>query len=83
MNALTRVLALSLGALSFGLPAAAQTADAGAAPAPTAASATVVDSKTAESCVERVPSGKDRPHFTEKIAQRALSGHALTLEVVV
>ena len=43
----------------------------------------MVDSKNAESCVERIPSGKDRPHFTEKIARRALSGHALTLEVVV
>jgi len=89
MNALTRVLALSLGALSFGLSAAAQTADAGAPtassapPAPSTPNGSVVDSKHAESCVERIPSGKDRPHFTEKIAQRALSGHALTLEVVV
>jgi len=72
--------------------AAAQPVDAGApAPASTpvassssAASApSVVDSKSAESCVERLPSGKERPHFTEKIARRALSGHALTLEVVV
>ncbi|HET7544626.1 MAG TPA: hypothetical protein VFK05_32375 [Polyangiaceae bacterium] len=71
---------------------------ASAPPAPTAASAAappstssatsappaaVVDSKNAESCVERIPSGKDRPHFSERIAQRALSGHALTLEVTV
>jgi len=96
MNAWTRPFALSLCALACGLPftlsAFAQSADAGAPAAnPTpVASATpappppsVVDSKTAESCVERIPSGKDRPHFTEKIAHRALSGHALTLEVVV
>ena len=58
---------------------------ASSAPSPSSASSasSVVDSKNAESCVERIPSGKDRPHFTEKIARRALSGHALTLEVVV
>jgi hypothetical protein len=97
MNAAARVLALSLslGALSFSSSGLAQAADAGAADtgAPPAASAassasttssgSVVDSKNGESCVERIPTGKDRPHFTEKIARRALSGHALTLEVVV
>ena len=56
--------------------------DAGAAATPASASS-VVDSKNDESCVERIPSGKDRPKFTEKIATRAISGHALTLEVVV
>lgn len=61
------------------LPAAADP-DAGA-PAPS--SSAVVDSRTAESCVERLPSGKGRPKFSEKIATRAVSGHALTLEVVV
>jgi len=93
MSPLARVLALSFSPLLLALPAHAQTPDAGAAPAPSAALApsaapassapSVVDSKTAESCVERIPSGKDRPHFTEKIARRALSGHALTLEVTV
>jgi hypothetical protein len=87
MRALARALALSssLGVLSLGSLGSAQSADAGAPPASSAGAppASVVDSKTAESCVERIPSGKDRPHFTEKIARRALSGHALTLEVVV
>jgi hypothetical protein len=84
MNAQKRVFALSLGALSFSSLGFAQTVDAGAPSASSASSApSVVDSKNAESCVERIPSGKDRPHFTEKIARRALSGHALTLEVVV
>jgi len=87
MSPLARVLALSFSPLLVALPAHAQTPDAGAAPAPSAAPASsapsVVDSKNAESCVERIPSGKDRPHFTEKIARRALSGHALTLEVTV
>jgi hypothetical protein len=86
-----RALALSLSALSFGLPALAQLADDAGAPsassalpaASAASAASVVDSKNAESCVERIPSGKDRPHFTEKITRRALSGHALTLEVTV
>ncbi|MEI9952614.1 MAG: hypothetical protein WDO74_27445 [Pseudomonadota bacterium] len=82
-------LSLSLSALAFSSLGFAQTADAGAplassAPPASASSApNLVDSKNAESCVERIPSGKDRPHFTEKIAHRALSGHALTLEVVV
>src|SRR3954468_9675142 len=92
MNAFNRVWALSLGVLSFGSSALAQPAAASApvgASAPPASSSapasptSVVDSKNAESCVERIPTGKDRPHFTEKIARRALSGHALTLEVVV
>lgn len=92
MNTLTRAIALSFCTLSFARFAIAQTADAGApagsstpvTPSPSAAGApSVVDSKNAESCVERIPSGKDRPHFTEKVARRALSGHALTLEVVV
>ncbi|HYQ04217.1 MAG TPA: hypothetical protein VER96_36345 [Polyangiaceae bacterium] len=95
MNARTRAIALSLCALSFASSTVAQSPDAGApaasgaSAAPTAAGSSsasapaVVDSKNAESCVERIPSGKDRPHFTEKVARRALSGHALTLEVVV
>jgi hypothetical protein len=92
MNAVLRAAALSLCALSFASFASAQNADAGApapsgAPPPASSSTpsppSVVDSKNGESCVERIPSGKDRPHFTEKIARRALSGHALTLEVVV
>lgn len=87
MKVLTRAFALSFGAFSFAQVAVAQTADAGAPAASSSAAApsppSVVDSKNAESCVERIPSGKDRPHFTEKIARRSLSGHALTLEVVV
>jgi len=83
MNRPTRFRALSLAALSLCGTASAQTADAGPAPVSSAGAPNLVDSKNAESCVERIPSGKDRPHFTEKIAHRALSGHALTLEVVV
>jgi hypothetical protein len=90
MNARTGTIALALCTLSFASLAIAQTAGAPAPSGtpPTASSSApstpnVVDSKNAESCVERIPSGKDRPRFTEKIARRALSGHALTLEVVV
>ncbi len=73
MTTLVRVLALSLSfsALSFSSFSFAQTADAGAplaSSAPPASSASsapnVVDSNNAESFVERVPSGNDRPHFT-------------------
>jgi len=92
MNTLPRATVVALCTLSFGRFAVAQTVDAGSpasssTPAASSSSAvstpSVVDSKNAESCVERIPSGKDRPHFTEKIVRRALSGHALTLEVVV
>jgi hypothetical protein len=62
-------------------PAAAQAAPPAATPSSSAG--TVVDSRTQESCVERIPAGKDRPQFSEKIATHALSGHALTLEIVV
>ncbi len=62
--------------------------DAGAPPAagsaaPASSAGNVLDSRNEESCVERIPSGKDRPQFKEKIATRATSGHALTLEVTV
>jgi len=87
MSALSRSPALALGVLLLtqSLFAALPGPDAGApSPAPAAAgSASVVDSRSGESCVERIPSGKERPQFTEKIAARAISGHALTLEVVV
>ena len=83
MNVLARFFALSLGVFTLSAPSFAQTVDAGAPPASSAPPPSVVDSKNGESCVERIPSGKERPHFTEKIAHRAISGHALTLEVVV
>ena len=90
MNAGARLSAFAFGALLLSTKSYAQPVDAGvppassaAAPVSSTAAPSVVDSKRAESCVERIPSGKDRPHFSEKIAHRALSGHALTLEVVV
>jgi hypothetical protein len=88
MTAVTRTLTLSaftllLAPSLFAAPAPAPTATATSAPAPATSSGSVVDSRSGESCVERIPSGKERPKFTEKIAKRALSGHALTLEVVV
>ena len=58
----------------------AQTPASSAAPI---VSASPSDNASGEGCVERIPSGKERPKFTEKIETRALSGHALTLEVTV
>ena len=84
-----RPLLFSLGALLCAAPLLAQTTsdpDAGAPPpagGSGAGAGAIVDSRTAESCVERIPTGKNRPQFSEKIATRAVSGHALTLEVVV
>jgi hypothetical protein len=86
MNTTLRALTLPAFALLFSQTIWAATPDpsaAVAAPAPASNSASIVDSHTPESCVERIPSGKERPKFTEKIATHAVSGHALALEVTV
>jgi hypothetical protein len=86
MNATRRALTLPAFGLLFSQTLWAATPDpsaAVAAPAPASSSASIVDSHTPESCVERIPSGKERPKFTEKIATHAVSGHALALEVTV
>ncbi len=80
--------ALSLAALPIAARVHAASVPGGATAAPSAApiaatSASAVDNANAEHCVERIPAGKERPTFTEKIGARALSGHALTLEIVV
>jgi len=71
---------------AFGAPAApnaAPSASASAAPVAPPSSSASTDTGSGENCVERIPAGKERPKFTEKIASRAISGHALTLDVVV
>ena len=86
MNALSRLAARALAAslLASSLARAEPlAADAGAAPVASADAGPAVDTPHSESCVERIPSGKGRPQFTEKIATRAISGHALMLEVLV
>ncbi|MEO7037608.1 MAG: hypothetical protein ABI548_26860 [Polyangiaceae bacterium] len=70
---------------SGGAPAAPNAApsaatSAAATPPPGASTA---DPASAENCVERIPAGKNRPQFSEKMPSRAISGHALTLEVTV
>ncbi len=85
------------GALLLAMPlahAAVQDAGAPAAPnaapstgtsaaAPSASQTPAADSANAENCVERIPAGKNRPQFSEKMPTRAVSGHALTLVVTV
>jgi hypothetical protein len=66
---------------SAGTPSSASAGPASSASAGPVSSASPPPNE--ESCVERIPSGKDRPKFTEGIATHALSGHALTLEVTV
>jgi hypothetical protein len=61
-----------------GAPSANASAAPSASPAGSASPA-----PPEEGCVERIPSGKNRPKFTESIETRALSGHALTLQVDV
>jgi hypothetical protein len=94
MNArsLVGICALAVGT-AFVMPLAqAASVDAGAPAAPNAAPSAAASAASAapdtpdsngENCVERIPAGKERPKFTEKIATRAVSGHALTLEVTV
>jgi hypothetical protein len=84
--------ALAIG-IAFSLPVAQAASVDGGAPAAPSAAPSVVSSAAAtapdgpasngENCVERIPAGKERPKFSEKIASRAVSGHALTLEVTV
>ena len=87
MTGARKLGAASLAVLLFGRALFAADADAGSGAAAGAAAASsapaIADSRIGESCVERIPSGKDRPKFSEKIASRAVSGHALTLEVSV
>jgi hypothetical protein len=78
--------ASALAAASSGAVPASSTSTGAAPAASSSASAPAASSGSppnADSCVERIPSGKDRPKFTEGIDARALSGHALTLEVYV
>ncbi len=77
------VATVAVAAPDAGAGAVAASSSSAASTAPASSAGNVVDSRNEESCVERIPSGKDRPHFREKIATRAISGHALTLEVTV
>ncbi len=75
------VASIALGdAPDAGAPTANSAAPAGSAAPPPAGSGNAFNE---ESCVERIPSGKGRPNFSESVATHAVSGHALTLEVNV
>ncbi|HEY1533608.1 MAG TPA: hypothetical protein VGF76_06305 [Polyangiaceae bacterium] len=80
------VLALAQALYAASVDGGAPTAPNAAPSAPASAAAVgsaSVDSSNGEQCVERIPAGKERPKFSEKIAARAISGHVLTLDVVV
>jgi len=64
-------------------PASASAASSALAPPVAAAPAASGAPANTESCVEQVPPGKDRPRLFEKIPDRAVSGHALTLSVEI
>ena len=87
MTVVTRAWACAACVMLLAASAFAQSATAGApassAALPVGSAGTVVDDSNGGHCVERIPLGKNRPQFTEKIATKALSGHALTLEVLV
>jgi hypothetical protein len=95
MSAARGRLSLAATASCFVLVAGAAFGAAPDAGAPTGSSAPAMSAGSAplsaasgnafneESCVERIPSGKDRPKFSESVPTHAVSGHALTLEVNV
>ncbi|MEP7053141.1 MAG: hypothetical protein ABJB12_22440 [Pseudomonadota bacterium] len=66
-----------------GAPAAPNAALSPAASAAAPSAAASAGAANAENCVERIPAGKNRPEFSEKMPSRAVSGHALTLVVTV
>jgi hypothetical protein len=74
--------ALYAASVDGGAPATPSAAPSAASSAPPAGSA-IADTGNGENCVERIPAGKERPKFSEKIASHAVSGHVLTLDVVV
>ncbi|HEY4159730.1 MAG TPA: hypothetical protein VGM29_16580 [Polyangiaceae bacterium] len=86
-----RATALALFALALGASASAAPASAPAsAPTPATSAAAPVTSSSAasapavsDSCIERIPEGKARPKMHEQLPTRGVSGHALTLEVVL
>jgi hypothetical protein len=78
--------ALVLGAgLSIAALAVAQPSGSVSAPpasvAPPASS--VRPSVSDETCLEQIPSGKERPRVVEEVPSRATSGHALTIRLVI
>ncbi len=72
--------ALVIGAVALLSPlAAAQTpAPPSSAPAPAAEPPSV-----GVECVEQIPAGKPRPKLVQSVPKRGLSGHALTLSLVI
>lgn len=50
---------------------------------PAAAPPAAASPETSSTCIERIPTGRPRPGLSEKVADRALSGHRVTLEVTV
>ena len=91
LGALSASLLLSVPSVRAAVQDAGAPAAPNAAPSPVASAAAAPppsatppsDSADAEHCVERIPAGKNRPQFSEKMPTRAVSGHALTLVVTV
>jgi hypothetical protein len=74
-----------LFALSFAGSAFAQAPSASVAPASStpAAAAAPLPRERPSACVEKLPTGKERPVLTESFPARGSSGHALTLVVTL
>jgi hypothetical protein len=64
-------------------PSSSAAPDPSAGPSPSAAADPSPSPSVESGCVEKLPSGKTRPAFTESFPKRGLSGHALPLVVTL
>lgn len=67
----------------FALAAPSAPTPSASAPAPTTSAPTPPAAAASDGCVEKLPSGKERPKLTEKLPSRGMSGHAFTLSLTV
>lgn len=73
-----------LAPFALAAPSASAPTPSAAAPTPSASAPTPpATSSSPDGCVEKLPSGKERPKLTEKLPSRGVSGHAFTFSLTV
>lgn len=83
MNAQSRLFTAALFVAALSAHAQAQAPTASADPPAPAPDSTAQVATVGELCVEKLPADKPRPKVKERVPNRSLSGHALTLELEV
>jgi hypothetical protein len=76
------LLALGAGVSIAALAAAQPSTSASVAP-PAPPASSVRPSVSDETCLEQIPTGKERPRVVEEVPSHATSGHALTIRLVI